>query len=217
MQNPDTPQSHQRRKEARPAELTAAALALFVERGYAATRLEDVAARAGVSKGTLYLYFDNKEELFKAVIREGIVPVIEIGEALLDTFRDDPERLLREIIFGWWKMIGSTPLGGIPKLMIAEAANFPEIAQFHFDEVIVRIRRLLGTALELGAAKGVFRQVDVGAQVQIILAPLLMLAIWGHSFACCAGAGIDPQRYLEAALDLILNGLRQTRAQGDAP
>ena len=217
MQSPNTHLSHQRRKEARPAELTAAALALFVERGYAATRLEDVAARAGVSKGTLYLYFDNKEELFKAVIREGIVPVIEIGEALLDTFRDDPERLLREIIFGWWKMIGSTPLGGIPKLMIAEAANFPEIAQFHFDEVIVRIRRLLGTALELGAAKGVFRQVDVGAQVQIILAPLLMLAIWGHSFACCAGAGVDPQRYLEAALDLILNGLRKPRENGGTP
>lgn len=214
MLDPHTHPSHQRRKDARPAELTAAALALFVERGYAATRLEDVAARAGVSKGTLYLYFGNKEELFKAVIREGIVPVIEIGEALLDTFRDDPERLLREIVFGWWKMIGSTPLGGIPKLMIAEAANFPEIAQFHFDEVIVRIRRLLATALELGAAKGVFRQVDVEAQVQIILAPLLMLAIWGHSFACCAGAGIDPQRYLEAALDLILNGLRQAPAQG---
>jgi len=217
MQAPDTPQTHQRRKDARPAELTAAALALFVERGFAATRLEDVAARAGVSKGTLYLYFDNKEELFKAVIREGIVPVIEIGEALLDTYRDDPEHLLREIIFGWWKMIGSTPLGGIPKLMIAEAANFPEIAQFHYDEVIVRIRRLLGTALELGATKGVFRQVDVEAQVQIILAPLLMLAVWGHSFACCDRAGIEPQRYLEATLDLILNGLRKPRGNGDTP
>ena len=73
-----------RRKDARPAELTRAALELFVERGYAATRLEDVAKRAGVSKGTLYLYFDSKEELFKAVVREGLVPALERGERMVE-------------------------------------------------------------------------------------------------------------------------------------
>ena len=200
-----------RRKEARPAELTAAALALFVERGYSATRLDDIAERAGVSKGTLYLYFDSKEALFKAVIREGIVPAIEAGESMLDTYRDDPERLLRELLFGWGQLLGSTPLGGIPKLIIAEAENFPEVTQFYFDEVISRAHRLFGTALELGVAHDVFRPVDIEAQIQVIVAPLLMLAIWGHSFACCAGEGVDPQRYLEAHLDLILNGLRRGR------
>ena len=81
---------HLRRKEARPSELTAAALALFVEKGFAATRLDDVAALAGVSKGTLYLYFDSKEALFKAVIREGMVPVLERGEALLASETAEP-------------------------------------------------------------------------------------------------------------------------------
>lgn len=216
MQNLNAPPSHQRRKEARPGELTAAALALFVERGYASTRLDDIAARAGVSKGTLYLYFDNKEELFKAVIREGILPAIEVGEALLETFRDDPERLLREIFFGWWTLIGSTPLGGIPKLMIAEAQNFPEVTQFFFDEVIARKHRLLATALKLGIASGVFRPVEIDTQIHVIVAQLMMLAIWRHSFACCVGEAIDPHSYLEAALDLTLNGLRKTRVQGDA-
>lgn len=207
---PDTAKAPaRRRKEARPAELTAAALALFVERGFAATRLDDIAERAGVSKGTLYLYFDSKEALFKAVIREGVVPAIEAGEAMLKTFRDDPERLLRELLFGWWQMLGSTPIGGIPKLMIAEGGNFPEVNQFYFDEVITRAHRLCYAALELGVAKGVFRPVDIEAQIQVILAPLLMLAIWKHSFACCAVGEIAPQRYLEATLDLILNGLRQ--------
>ncbi|MFA6311508.1 MAG: TetR/AcrR family transcriptional regulator [Sterolibacterium sp.] len=207
---PDTAKAPaRRRKEARPGELTAAALALFVERGFAATRLDDIAERAGVSKGTLYLYFDSKEALFKAVIREGVVPAIEAGEAMLKTFRDDPERLLRELLFGWWQMLGSTPIGGIPKLMIAEGGNFPEVNQFYFDEVITRAHRLCYAALELGVAKGVFRPVDIEAQIQVILAPLLMLAIWKHSFACCAGSEVAPQRYLEATLDLILNGLRQ--------
>jgi AcrR family transcriptional regulator len=101
----------QRRKEARPAELAAAALSLFIEKGFAATRLDEVAARAGVSKGTLYLYFDSKDALFKAVIEEGVVPLFEEFEAKLETLQDDPERLLREILQGWWDKVGSTDLG----------------------------------------------------------------------------------------------------------
>ena len=77
-----TPVPRKRRKEARPSELLEAALELFVEKGFAATRLEDVASRAGVSKGTLYLYFENKDALFKAVVQEGIIPVIAENEAI---------------------------------------------------------------------------------------------------------------------------------------
>lgn len=202
------PGARQRRKDARPAELTAAALALFVERGYAATRLEDVAARAGVSKGTLYLYFRNKEELFKAVILEGVVPVLEAGEALVERFRDDPERLLREILLSWWQLVGESPLGGIPKLMIAEARNFPEITQFYFDHVVTRSQALIGKALELGVAKGVFRPVDIGVQMHVGFAPLIMLALWKHSFP---DSGFNDtatsKAYIEDSLNLIFHGL----------
>ena len=135
-----------RRKAARPSELTAAALGLFVEKGYAATRLDEVAARAGVSKGTLYLYFDSKEALFKAVITMGIGPVMERGEALFAELRHDPVALLRALLGGWWEMVGATELAGIPKLMIAEARNFPDLARFYYDEVISRGRALVAGA-----------------------------------------------------------------------
>ena len=95
--NPKAEPRWERRKGARPSELLAAALNLFVEKGFAATRLDDVAARAGVSKGTLYLYFDNKEALFKAVVQEGIVPVIDEGEALVRDYRGSAPELLRQI------------------------------------------------------------------------------------------------------------------------
>src|SRR5471030_357608 len=96
-----------RRKEARPQELLAAALDLFVERGYAATRLDDVAAQAGVSKGTLYLYFTNKEELFKAVVRETVLPVLGEAEAILDRYEGHSADLFREFILSWWERIGN--------------------------------------------------------------------------------------------------------------
>ncbi|MBK7662201.1 MAG: TetR/AcrR family transcriptional regulator [Sterolibacteriaceae bacterium] len=196
-----------RRKEARPQELTAAALSLFVERGFAATKLDDVAARAGVSKGTLYLYFDSKEALFTAVIREGIVPALEQGEALFQCHGDDPERLLREILLGWWELIGATDLGGIPKLMMAEAQNFPEVAKFYFDEVMGRGRALVSRALRLGIERGTFRSVDDELIVNVLMAPLIHLATWRYSFACCEPKRMDPRAYLDAYLDLVFHGL----------
>ena len=117
-----------RRKHARPEEITAAALELFVERGYANTRLEDVAARASISKGTLYLYFENKEELFKAVVREGLVSPLDAMKNVLEQFEGSSFELLRILLCGWWERVGSTRVSGIPKLIFAEAGNFPELA-----------------------------------------------------------------------------------------
>jgi AcrR family transcriptional regulator len=202
-----------RRKEARPHELTAAALSLFVERGFAATRLDEIAARAGVSKGTLYLYFDSKEALFEAVIREGIVPALEEGEALFERHRDDPAALLRELLLGWWQLIGATDLGGIPKLMMAEAQNFPDVAKFYFDEVMARGRELMRKAVQAGVDRGIFRTVNTDQIVNVLMAPLLHLATWRYSFACCDPKGMQPQQYLESCLDLIFNGLLVERAE----
>ena len=98
----------ERRKDARPQELLAAALDLFVERGFAATRLDDVAAQAGVSKGTLYLYFANKEELFKAVVRENMLPALGEGEEAIEKCDGNSADLFRDIMLGWWERIGAT-------------------------------------------------------------------------------------------------------------
>jgi AcrR family transcriptional regulator len=202
-----------RRKDARPDEILAAALEVFVERGYAATRLDEVASRAGVSKGTLYLYFENKEELFKAVVRTSILPMLANAEALIAHFPGPPEALLRELIAGWWRMAGGTKIAGIPKLVIAEAGNFPDLAHFYYDEVIQRGNRMFRRVLQRGIDSGDFREIDLDYTVRIMLAPLVMLALWQHSFACCEATELDPRRYLEAYLDALLHGLQRTTAR----
>lgn len=196
-----------RRKEARPAELTAAALDLFVDKGYAATRLEDVAARAGVSKGTLYLYFDGKEALFKAVVREGLLPALAEGELLVAGYTGRSVDLLREVIVGMWRLIGSQRIGGIPKLVFSEAHNFPEIARFYHDEVIRRGTALIRSVIERGMAGGEFRTADVNAAIHVVIAPVLMRMIWRHSLDCCTEAGVGDEAYFGEYFDTMLHGL----------
>ena len=198
-----------RRKEARPAELISAALDLFVERGFSATRLEDVAARAGVSKGTLYLYFPSKEDLFKAVIRGGIVPAIERAEKLLSEHQGSSDALIRNLVKGWWVSVGSTRLGGIPKLMISESRNFPELTQFYYREVISRGHKLVAGAVQRGIDTGEFRTVDVDYVRRLVIAPLWLLTVWRYSFEYCESRTLDPMKYLDAHLDLILRGLKR--------
>lgn len=201
-----------RRKDARPSELTAAALDLFVEKGFAATRLDDVAARAGVSKGTLYLYFDSKEALFKAVIEEGIVPALAAAEQQLASYQGPSDALLRILLLGWWQQIGSTRMGGVVKLIISESRNFPDVAQYYHDHVIARGRSLLRSALQRGIESGEFRSMNVESCIDVIIAPLLMLVIWRHSFCFC-GNDIDPQTYLTTHFDLLLNGLKASESK----
>jgi AcrR family transcriptional regulator len=196
-----------RRKEARPQELLAAALDLFVERGYAATRLDDVAARAGVSKGTLYLYFPGKADLFQAMIRENLGPVLDEAESLIDGYSGHSAGLFREFIEGWWQRIGETPLAGLTKLMMAESGNFPEIAKFYHDEVISRSSALVIRMLERGIARGEFRPVDTPHAHMVIVAPVIMLMLWRHSFHTCQPAPISPADYLECVIDLLMHGL----------
>lgn len=200
--------AHRRRKEARPAELTAAALELFVERGYAATRLEDVAAAAGVSKGTLYLYFDSKEALFKAVVREGLLPALAEGEALVGGFSGTSEELLREVVMGMWELIGAQRIGGIPKLIFAEARNFPEIARFYEQEVIQRGTALIRSVVARGVAHREFRPIDIDATVFLVMAPVLMRMIWRHSLDICAAAQVPDEVYFSEYFALMLRGLR---------
>jgi len=209
------PPAIRRRKEARPGELIAAALELFVERGFAATRLDDVAARAGVSKGTVYLYFPSKEELFKQVVRTGIVPVLEEGAVLLEQHRGSAAELLRALLVGWWERIGATQLAGIPKLMMSEAGNFPDLAAFYYETVIQRGRGLLAEILRRGMASGEFRPLNPDIAADVIIAPPLMLAVWRHSFAtCCPQVGRDPAAFIETHIDLLLNGLRRGSLAG---
>ncbi|WP_454017944.1 TetR/AcrR family transcriptional regulator [Azospirillum sp. Marseille-Q6669] len=203
-----------RRKEARPREIVDAALTVFGERGFAAARLEDVAAQAGVSKGTLYLYFPNKEELFKAVVREAILPNLDMAERLLAGAQGPSFAVLETLLTLFATRILKSRAGAIPKLVIAEAGNFPDLARFYYDEVIRRAFALLTAVLERGVARGEFRPVDVESTVRLIVAPMLMSALWRSSFEALEGRPPDVAALLAAHLD----ALRRTLApEGGAP
>jgi AcrR family transcriptional regulator len=198
----------ERRKQDRPQELLAAAMQLFVERGFAATRLEDVAARAGVSKGTLYLYYENKESLFKSVVRTHMLPLLDEAEAMVDNYPGSSADLLRELMLGWWETAMRSGLNGITKLMMAESGNFPELARFYHEEIIVRSDAMVVRMLERGMARGEFRQIDTESMKKVIVAPVVMLMLWDQSFGPCSITPIDPQAYLASLVDLCINGLK---------
>ncbi|HYD64361.1 TetR/AcrR family transcriptional regulator [Azospirillum sp.] len=204
----DTPLPRwRRRKEARPQEIVDAALDVFAERGFAAARLEDVAARAGVSKGTLYLYFPNKEELFKAVVRSAILPNLEMAERLLAEFPGSSMEILERLLLGIAGKVMATRVGAIPKLMIAEAGNFPELARFYYETVIARAFRVIGAVLERGVARGEFRAMDVGHTVRLVVAPMLMVALWRTSFEPVAGGPLDAEGLMRTHIDHLRRAL----------
>lgn len=196
-----------RRKDARPAELTAAALALFVERGFKATRLEDVAARAGVTKGTLYLYFKDKEALFAAVVREGVLPNMIQAEQFIRAHQGSTADLIRQLVRFWWHHVGSTPIGGLPKLMFAEATNFPDLCRLFLDEIFNRGQTLLASVVRRGIASGEFRDCDPRYIARLIVAPMVFQAVWNRSLAPLEGEPLDDERYIENHLELLLGGL----------
>ena len=209
-------QRWRRRKEARPGEILDAALDCFAEHGFAATRLDDVAHRAGVTKGTLYLYFPNKEELFKAVVAQALVPNLERGEALLSEAAEPQSTaaLLAEVMRGWAEL-ASSPAGAIPKIVVSEAGNFPDLARFYREQVVDRGMALLRRVLQFGIARGEFRALDLDDTVRCVVAPLLMAMLWRHSLGRHELAGFDPDALCQTHLQLLLNGLRVRRPSGD--
>jgi len=208
-EEPITPHKRERRKEARPGELLDAALDLFVEKGFAATRVEEVAAHAGVSKGTLFLYFPSKEELFKAVVRENIVRHQTEGAEEIARYQGSTPELLEYLMLEWWRRYGATKASGISKLVMSEASNFPDLALFFQEEVVAPGHAMIRSVLQRGIARGEFRPDDLDLTVQSVLAPLLFLVTWKHSMApCCPNAQhIEPETFIRHHTDLLVRGL----------
>jgi AcrR family transcriptional regulator len=196
-----------RRKNARPEEIVAAALELFADRGFAATKLEDVARRAGVTKGTIYLYFENKDALFKAIVRETIVPVIAKGEEVAQSFTGSARELFERLVREYWRLVGETSLAAIPKLMMAEAGNFPELARFYYEEVVTRGHKLMAGVLERGMKAGEFRRVNVAVATKLAMAPVMHAVVARRAFAACMPDGFDIGSYLDTHIDLYLHGI----------
>jgi AcrR family transcriptional regulator len=207
MNSPETIH-RRRRKQARPQELLDAALELFVEKGFAATRAEEVAVRAGVSKGTLYLYYPSKEELLKAVIAHYLSSRIAEGAAQAANFSGSSSELLRGILIDWWGQLYDSPAAGVFKLVITEVRNFPEIAVYYHREVVEPARNLLGQVLRQGIARGEFRAVDIDHAVHSLVLPLIMICLHRHSLGACAvDWHLDGRAFIAQHVHLVLDGL----------
>jgi len=197
----------QRRKESRPGEIIEAALILFVANGFSATRLEEVAKLAGVSKGTVYLYFDSKEDLFRAVVQQTIIPEIEKAEQKAAVFIGSQRELLTLLVTNWWKVIGETRLAGIPKLIISEASNFPEVAEFYLDKVVSRIRKIIKKSIETGIEQGEFKYSDPVVTTRLLMAPILFAVIWEKSLEPFDIEKYNLQDYVQLHLKVFFEGI----------
>jgi len=199
----------ERRKEARPGELLEAALDLFVDKGFAATRSEEVAARAGVSKGTLFLYFPSKEELFKAVVIENLSGRFTEWNREFEAFEGTTVDMLRYCMRVWWERVGSTKASGLTKLMLSEGRHFPELAEFYRREVVRPGHALLRRIIRRGIDSGEFAPVDVDHAIYSLIAPMMFLMLWQHSAMICVDgeSNIDPDKYIATQTEIVLHGL----------
>ncbi len=195
-----------RRKEARPGELVDAALGLFVERGFAATRLEDVAASAGVSKGTVCSYFPTKEALFAAVVRQNLLPTIA-HQQQLGAEPGTAADALRRIARYKAQMLDDPRLSPLPKLIMSEVGHFPELARLFIDEVCHPSNQLLAGIIQRGIDGGEFRPVEPHLHAHLLMAPLLFHAIWRHSLGRHDTICVETTVFVESHLDVFLRGI----------
>jgi AcrR family transcriptional regulator len=209
----------QRRKEARPQELLDAALELFTEKGFAGARSEEVAARAGVAKGTLYLYYPSKEELLKAVIQQRLSVEISAVAAEVDAYEGPAADLLTGQLADWWKRVHDSPVSAVFKLVITEVRTFPELADYWRIEVVEPGQQLIGRILARGMQSGEFREVDLPAAVLSLILPMVMLCVHKHSLGACARVQqmVDPHTFIDQHIELILGGLRAQPATPSSP
>src|ERR1043166_9581436 len=164
--------------EERPKQILAAALSVFAERGLAAARLDDIAKRAGVSKGTIYLYFPNKEELFREVIRDTLVLPIEAAARRFSETTKSATEALTETARGHWQFARSAQFAPAFRLVLGEIQNFPDLAQFYGQEVVARGHRLYSDIVRRGIETGEFRAVDPSVAARMLFAPIVMHGFW---------------------------------------
>ena len=196
----------QRRKEDRPAEITQAALAAFADKGYAATRVDEVAKRAGVSKGLLYLYFKTKEDLFKAVIRSFLSPQIDALISNIEETKLSAEEFLRGPFLAFARSLPKSPAKILIRLMIAEGPKHPDLVAWYWDNVVSRSLAALRTLIKRGVANGEFRESAVIEFPQLLVTPVFFSVIWMIIFQ--PHSNLDTDRFIEAHLEIVLDSIK---------
>ena len=202
-----------RRKEQRPGDIIAAALAVFAEKGFAAARMEEIARRAGISKGTLYLYFETKQDMFRAVVREVVVPNIgTVQQAALAA--DLPfAAMVRMLLPRFAELVTTLPIGAVAKMVIGESRNFPELARVWHDEVIFRALGVVAGMIERAQARGEVRPGDPRTHAFSIMGPMLMGVLWRETLTPVGGAVLDLPAIARQHAETVLAGLLAEEVQ----
>jgi AcrR family transcriptional regulator len=212
-----TPPRWQRRKDERSPEILRAALACFAEKGFAATRMDDVAARAGITKGTIYLYFKSKTALFKALARREIGTQLGDMEKGLAEFEGPSDTLLRTVLTMIGHVVRTSDGVALPKIMLAEVGRFPELAEFWRHEIIDQGLALFERIIRRGIARGEFRPIAPEHAARLCVAPLLIVAFWRTVFGRFDETPYDYQGLIEAHIETLLGGLKADTPKRGGP
>jgi len=196
-----------RRAEARPDEVLDAALELFVEKGFATTRVEDIAARAGLSKGAVYLYFPSKEAILEGLVKRAVLPIANNALGIFENYAGDP----RPVISAALKMVAgrlSDPkLVAIPRLLVREMINFPHFAQMYREAVLDRVMPVVERLIRNGIEEGYFREVDPELTLRSIVGPIVLHLLIAEIFGIMPAGGLSIERLIDNHLTILFDGL----------
>ena len=197
----------QRRAEDRPREICGAALDVFSEKGFAAAKLDEIARRAGVSKGTLYLYFKDKEDLFRAVVRDTVAPNIDVVRSMVEGADLPFADVVRMFLPRFAAITSQVRVGAVAKMVIGESRNFPELAKVWHDEVVSKALGMIGGLIERAQAKGEVRAGDPRLHAFTLMGPMMMGILWRETLQPVGGAPLDIEELAKQHAETVLAGL----------
>jgi AcrR family transcriptional regulator len=203
----------QRRAEDRPREICTAALEVFAEKGFAAAKLDEIARRAGVSKGTLYLYFKDKEDLFRAVVRDAIAPNVQAITATVAALDAPFAQVVRMFLAGFAEREATLPIGAVAKMVIGESLNFPELARVWHDEVASKAIGALAAFIERAQQKGEVRPGDPRLYAFSLMGPMVVGALWRATRVPAGGQTVDISALAKQHADALLEGMLKETAR----
>jgi AcrR family transcriptional regulator len=202
---------YRRRKEDRPREITAAAFEAFAEKGFARTRVDDVAKRAGVSKGLLYLYFKTKEELFKAVVKSVVIRRVDRLVENIETTELSSEDFIRGPLLSFLKQVPGSPVAVVVRLLIAEGPRHPDLVDYYYENVVAKGLAAISGFIARGVTRGEFRKSAVSDLPHLVLAPVMLSIVWGIIFA---DRDLDTNTLIETQIDMLLAHIKSVSGAG---
>jgi AcrR family transcriptional regulator len=204
---PERGPKFRRRAEARPDEVLDAAMALFIEKGFAATRVEDIARRAGLSKGAVYLYFPSKEAVLEGLVRRAIIPIADTALAALRDYEGDPRVIITMVIKMLGQRFADPRVIAIPKVVFREVPSFPHLARMYRTEVLDKVIPVVTGLIRKGVEQGYLRQVDPELTVRSIIGPLVLHLIMAEVFGIQPEGGLHFDRLVDNHLSILFDGL----------